>query len=192
MPTWLSTTQWSCQCVSTWNTEQPDRSDWPLSVPAVSGTIRLSARCQSTLWPNAFPNSHNWILSLSVLHLYYILMPSSLSNSGTGGIQRPPLSCFAGHYCPVGTMFPTQHKCPAGTWSERSGLESESECRPCPRGWYCLAGVGVPSGRCSSGYYCPEGSMWLKNLIISLRINLMNLSTFIIFTHFNWTIQYMY
>ncbi|KAF5899869.1 multiple epidermal growth factor-like domains protein 6, partial [Clarias magur] len=74
----------------------------------------------------------------------------------TGGIQRPPLSCFAGHYCPIGTMFPTQHKCPAGTWSERSGLESESECRPCPRGWYCLAGVGVPSGRCSSGYYCPE------------------------------------
>ncbi|KAK3531186.1 hypothetical protein QTP70_015142, partial [Hemibagrus guttatus] len=77
---------------------------------------------------------------------------------GTGGIQRPPLSCFAGHYCPIGTMFPTQHKCPAGTWNERSGLESESECRPCPRGWYCLAGVGVPSGRCSSGYYCPEGS----------------------------------
>ncbi|KAG7238704.1 hypothetical protein INR49_031220, partial [Caranx melampygus] len=25
---------------------------------------------------------------------------------GTGGIQRPPLSCFAGHYCPAGTMFP--------------------------------------------------------------------------------------
>ncbi|TSQ58043.1 Sodium channel subunit beta-3 [Bagarius yarrelli] len=79
---------------------------------------------------------------------------------GTGGVQRPPLSCFAGHYCPVGTMFPTQHKCPAGTWSDRSGLKSESECRPCPRGWYCLAGVGVPSGRCSSGYYCPEGTMY--------------------------------
>ncbi|KAL7831753.1 hypothetical protein AOLI_G00293010 [Acnodon oligacanthus] len=79
---------------------------------------------------------------------------------GTGGIQRPPLSCFAGHYCPAGTMFPTQYKCPAGTWSERSGLESESECRPCPRGWYCLAGVGAPSGRCSSGHYCPEGTMY--------------------------------
>ncbi|KAI4904543.1 hypothetical protein NFI96_029611 [Prochilodus magdalenae] len=79
---------------------------------------------------------------------------------GTGGFQRPPLSCFAGHYCPAGTMFATQHKCPAGTWSERSGLESESECRPCPRGWYCLAGVGAPSGRCSSGHYCPEGTMY--------------------------------
>lgn len=91
-----------------------------------------------------------------------------LTNTGTGGIQRPPLSCFAGHYCPVGTMFPTQHKCPAGTWNERSGLESESECRPCPRGWYCLAGVGVPSGRCSSGYYCPEGNTWLKILYYRL------------------------
>ncbi|KAF3847745.1 hypothetical protein F7725_020773 [Dissostichus mawsoni] len=77
---------------------------------------------------------------------------------GTGGIQRPPLFCFSGHYCPPGTMFPTQHKCPVGTWSGQSGLEAESECRPCPQGWYCLAGSAAPSGRCSSGHYCPEGT----------------------------------
>lgn len=76
---------------------------------------------------------------------------------GTGGIQRPPLSCFAGHYCPPGTMFPTQYKCPIGTWSGLSGLEAERECRPCPPSWYCLAGSGAPSGRCNSGHYCPEG-----------------------------------
>ncbi|KAF7668979.1 hypothetical protein LDENG_00271770 [Lucifuga dentata] len=79
---------------------------------------------------------------------------------GTGGIQRPPLSCFAGHYCPPGTMFPTQYKCPVGTWSGHSGLEAESECGPCPQGWYCLAGSGAPSGRCSSGHYCPEGTAY--------------------------------
>ncbi|XP_036928145.1 uncharacterized protein LOC119004899 isoform X4 [Acanthopagrus latus] len=79
---------------------------------------------------------------------------------GTGGIQRPPLSCFAGHYCPPGTMFPTQYKCPVGTWSGQSGLEAERECRPCPQGWYCLAGSGAPSGRCSSGHYCPEGTAY--------------------------------
>nr|XP_043888260.1 neurogenic locus notch homolog protein 4-like [Solea senegalensis] len=79
---------------------------------------------------------------------------------GTGGIQRPPLSCFAGHYCPPGTMFPTQYKCPVGTWNSRSGLKAESECRPCPQGWYCLAGSGAPSGRCSSGHYCPEGTAY--------------------------------
>ncbi|CAB1347527.1 unnamed protein product, partial [Coregonus sp. 'balchen'] len=90
---------------------------------------------------------------------------------GTGGSQRPPLSCFPGHYCPPGTMFPTQHKCPEGTWSERSGLEAEGECRPCPRGWYCLAGVWGPTGStkmgngqredchfCPGGSYCPEGT----------------------------------
>lgn len=76
---------------------------------------------------------------------------------GTGGIQRPPLSCFAGHYCPPGTMFPTQYKCPVGTWSGHTGLETEQDCRPCPQGWYCLAGSGAPSGRCNSGHYCPEG-----------------------------------
>ncbi|XP_033971267.1 zonadhesin-like [Trematomus bernacchii] len=79
---------------------------------------------------------------------------------GTGGIQRPPLFCFSGHYCPPGTMFPTQHKCPVGTWSGQSGLEAESECRPCPQGWYCLAGSAAPSGRCSSGHYCPEGTAY--------------------------------
>ncbi|CAG6003426.1 unnamed protein product, partial [Menidia menidia] len=78
---------------------------------------------------------------------------------GTGGIQRPPLSCFAGHYCPRGTMFPTQYKCPVGTWSSQSGLEAESECQPCPRGWYCLAGSAAPTGRCNSGYYCPEATV---------------------------------
>ncbi|KAM8904697.1 uncharacterized protein AB9W97_008232 isoform 6-T6 [Spinachia spinachia] len=77
---------------------------------------------------------------------------------GTGGIQRPPISCFAGHYCPPGTMFPTQYKCPVGTWSSQSGLEAESQCQPCPPGWYCLAGSGAPSGRCNSGHYCPEGT----------------------------------
>lgn len=84
--------------------------------------------------------------------------------SGTGGIQRPPLSCFAGHYCPPGTMFPTQYKCPVGTWSGHSGLEAERECQPCPQGWYCLAGSGAPSGRCSSGHYCPEGARFNRSV----------------------------
>ncbi|XP_041098352.1 SCO-spondin [Polyodon spathula] len=57
-------------------------------------------------------------------------------------------------------MFPTQHKCAAGTWSERTDLVSASECSPCPRGWYCLTGAGLPSGRCSSGHYCPEGTQF--------------------------------
>lgn len=84
----------------------------------------------------------------------YIIFPIQ----GTGGTHRPPLLCFAGHYCPPGTMFPTQYKCPVGTWSGQSGMETERECKPCPQGWYCLAGSGSPSGRCSSGHFCPEGT----------------------------------
>ncbi|XP_077422977.1 uncharacterized protein LOC144052618 isoform X3 [Vanacampus margaritifer] len=79
---------------------------------------------------------------------------------GTGDIHRPPLSCSVGHYCPPGTKFPTQYKCPVGTWSGQSGLEAESECQPCPQGWYCLVGSGSPWGRCSSGHYCPEGTAY--------------------------------
>ncbi len=90
--------------------------------------------------------------------------------TGTGGVQRPPIFCFPGHYCPVGTMFPTQHKCPAGTWSDRSGLESERECQSCPRGWYCLAGVGSPSGKCNSGHYCSEGTKAVWNICMFFHL----------------------
>ncbi|XP_070399343.1 multiple epidermal growth factor-like domains protein 6 [Nothobranchius furzeri] len=57
-------------------------------------------------------------------------------------------------------MFPTQYKCPVGTWSSQSGLEAEGECQQCPRGWYCLAGSAAPTGRCNSGHYCPEGTAY--------------------------------
>lgn len=138
-------------------TDLTDRSQCQLC-PARYACLRGACLASALIH---FYKSHDAIIDYCICNIFW-----SLSNAGTGGIQRPPLSCFAGHYCPVGTMFPTQHKCSAGTWNERSGLESETECRPCPRGWYCLAGVGVPSGRCSSGYYCPEGSTWLKILIL--------------------------
>ncbi|XP_077578966.1 uncharacterized protein LOC144200596 [Stigmatopora nigra] len=79
---------------------------------------------------------------------------------GTGSVHRPPLPCSVGHYCPPGTKFPTQYKCPAGTWSAQTGLQTENECQPCPPGWYCLVGSSGPSGRCSSGHYCPEGTAY--------------------------------
>ncbi|CAM5128032.1 unnamed protein product, partial [Natator depressus] len=77
---------------------------------------------------------------------------------GTGGKQKPPVPCPAGHYCPPGTKHPAQYKCAAGTWSNRTSLASEEECLPCPEGWFCVAGARVPSGRCSPGHYCPDGT----------------------------------
>ena len=40
--------------------------------------------------------------------------------------------CPMGHYCPRKTRFATQHKCPPGTWSNKTKLEREDQCTPCP------------------------------------------------------------
>ncbi|XP_043937062.1 neurogenic locus notch homolog protein 1-like [Protopterus annectens] len=79
-------------------------------------------------------------------------------SKGTGGKWKPPLPCAVGHYCPAGTPYPHQFKCPAGSWSNQTNLASAEECLPCPEGWYCVSGASIPSGRCSSGHYCPAGS----------------------------------
>ncbi|OPJ68136.1 hypothetical protein AV530_013665 [Patagioenas fasciata monilis] len=77
---------------------------------------------------------------------------------GTGGKQKPPTPCPVGHYCPPGTKHPMQHKCAPGTWSNRTSLTSEEECFPCPAGWFCVGGARSPTGMCSSGHYCPQGT----------------------------------
>ncbi|XP_028563977.2 uncharacterized protein LOC114585457 [Podarcis muralis] len=77
---------------------------------------------------------------------------------GSGGKQKPPVPCPAGHYCPPGTKHPTQYKCAPGTWSNKTGLAAEDECVPCPAGWFCMAGAHGPSGSCSAGHFCPEGT----------------------------------
>ncbi|XP_040546472.1 zonadhesin-like isoform X6 [Gallus gallus] len=77
---------------------------------------------------------------------------------GTGGKQKPPAPCPVGHYCPPGTKHAVQHKCAPGTWSNRTRLKSAEECLLCPAGWFCVGGSHVPSGVCSSGHYCPQGT----------------------------------
>jgi hypothetical protein len=50
-----------------------------------------------------------------------------------------PLSvlCFAGHFCPEGSVFPDQFACPL-----RAGL-------------YCPNGTWMPGNLCPEGSYCP-------------------------------------
>ena len=67
--------------------------------------------------------------------------------------------CLPGHYCPNGTAFATQYPCPAGTFSNISGLESEQECTPCTPGLFCgEGGLSTPSGPCYPGYFCRTGA----------------------------------
>ncbi|XP_032305021.1 zonadhesin-like isoform X2 [Coturnix japonica] len=77
---------------------------------------------------------------------------------GTGGKQKPPAPCPVGHYCPPGTKHAAQYKCAPGTWSNRTRLKSAEECLLCPAGWFCVGGSHAPSGMCSSGHYCPQGT----------------------------------
>ena len=65
--------------------------------------------------------------------------------------------CPQGYYCPVGTDEPIP--CPRGTFSNRSKLQSESQCYNCTPGSFCgEKNLTKPSGLCRAGYYCPIGS----------------------------------
>lgn len=78
---------------------------------------------------------------------------------GTGGLQKPPVACSAGHYCPAGTRLADQYPCPAGSYSNQTNLEKVEECSPCPRGYFCLEGSSQPSDVCPTGHWCPEGKL---------------------------------
>ncbi|CAM4687297.1 unnamed protein product, partial [Caretta caretta] len=104
-----------------------------------------------------------FLISLSVKRV----LPDSSVREGTGGKQKPPVPCPAGHYCPPGTKHPAQYKCAPGTWSNRTSLASEEECLPCPEGWFCVAGARVPSGRCNPGHYCPDERISVRISITS-------------------------
>ncbi|KAF0717142.1 hypothetical protein As57867_002460, partial [Aphanomyces stellatus] len=68
-----------------------------------------------------------------------------------------PAACPAGYYCPASTALPP--KCPAGTYSNITGLAGLGECMQCPPGSYCASsGLTQPSGPCMAGYICIGGA----------------------------------
>ncbi|OQS02383.1 hypothetical protein THRCLA_21431 [Thraustotheca clavata] len=75
--------------------------------------------------------------------------------NNTATIQ--PAVCPQGYYCPLSTALPL--KCPAGTYSNMTGLGAASECLTCPPGSYCqTSGLVQPSGPCLAGYVCTGGA----------------------------------
>jgi hypothetical protein len=64
-----------------------------------------------------------------------------------------PALCPTGSYCPVDSGAPTP--CAAGTWSNGTGLVSQSNCSVCPAGHYCVAGSAVPAP-CPYSTFNPE------------------------------------
>ncbi|XP_039224464.1 multiple epidermal growth factor-like domains protein 6 [Crotalus tigris] len=73
---------------------------------------------------------------------------SSMPTDGVTGNICPP-----GTYCPIGSSAPIL--CPAGTYSNTSGLRYQKQCLDCPPGLYCDGTNTVaPTGPCKPGYFC--------------------------------------
>ncbi|KAH3841623.1 hypothetical protein DPMN_115096 [Dreissena polymorpha] len=70
-----------------------------------------------------------------------------------------PAACPTGYFCLVNTTAKNTYPCPAGTFNNRTGLQSDTECTPCSGGFYCdNEGLSNPTGPCSAGYVCVSGS----------------------------------
>ncbi|XP_075462631.1 uncharacterized protein LOC142498007 [Ascaphus truei] len=82
-----------------------------------------------------------------------------VSDNESLGIPVPKL-CPTGYYCPLGASLITVYPCPAGTYGQKSGASSKSDCEPCPAGMYCSSeGLNQPTGYCHAGYYCSQGAV---------------------------------
>ena len=116
----------------------------------------------------------------------YECLPGTYSNQSQTKKDYCP-TCPAGNYCPYSGMstpivcpMGTYREeiraqvnctlCPEGTWSNKTGLQSEEECEDCPAKYLCQK-VGMTSldeaEECPAGFVCHEGTNrfdLLKNL----------------------------
>ncbi|XP_064629316.1 zonadhesin-like [Lineus longissimus] len=83
--------------------------------------------------------------------------------------------CEKGFYCPspflspyrnattgygnlmIGSYGPRQVPCPNGTYTDMTGTQKVTDCKVCPRGYYCPLGTADPHN-CPRGFYCSDGS----------------------------------
>ena len=83
--------------------------------------------------------------------------PGYFCPSNTSDYQ--PNICPSGYYCLVNTTDQYDYPCPPGTFNNLTQQTDLSACVPCTPGTYCQgSGNSVPTGNCSAGYYCTNGS----------------------------------
>ena len=67
-------------------------------------------------------------------------------------LTEPDSACAPGHYCPIGTVLPTDTDCPAGTYTNLNNLTRWDQCETCPATTACPAptgGVSTPPVSCA-------------------------------------------
>lgn len=77
------------------------------------------------------------------------------------GLTAPSGECQPGHFCPPGSIHPTDYPCPPGTYTDSSNLTCAAQCTECPPGMFCASGTGGDSSPplpCFSGHFCPLGT----------------------------------
>ncbi|KAL8427177.1 hypothetical protein Efla_006804 [Eimeria flavescens] len=79
--------------------------------------------------------------------------------------MRHVKDCRKGMYCPEGSIF--HINCPPGTYNNSTNRESIDDCLPCDAGKYCQEEeLHLPSGNCTSGYFCARGSISIAPMVL--------------------------
>ena len=89
-----------------------------------------------------------------------ICPPGYYCDNSTGPVvDYKSYRCITGHYCPQGTKYSNQHKCPPGTFNNQTGDDDVKDCRDCTGRFACDDwGLSVPNKLCSAGYFCRSGA----------------------------------
>ncbi|XP_064629299.1 uncharacterized protein LOC135488586 [Lineus longissimus] len=79
--------------------------------------------------------------------------------------SAPSGNCSSGHFCPNGTRYSTQFRCPPGSYNAQNGKSTLEDCLPCSVGVYCQGwGSIVPTGNCSAGWYCSGNASLTRDI----------------------------
>ena len=85
----------------------------------------------------------------------YVCHSNAISATPVDGVTGEP--CPPGFYCSNGSAHAVP--CPLGRYSPALYNQKETDCHLCDPGKYCDDyNLTSPSGNCSAGYFCPEGS----------------------------------
>ena len=136
---------------------------FPCPVGTYSNQTGLHNETQCTLCEGGMQCSSNRLIQpIGLCNAGYYCRYGSKSSTPMQGVEADV--CPPGRYCTAGTVEP--FLCPLGTFSNVSGLTSDSQCTNCISGYYCdMPGITDPSGLCSAGYHCPSNSISSTEII---------------------------